>query len=62
MLNTATLAVAWRLPSDWLGLPVLGGAALWVATTLGHDAEALPIVLFLATIFVVAEITLSAER
>ncbi|MBB6254833.1 DUF2339 domain-containing protein [Nitrospirillum iridis] len=47
VLNTATLAVAWRLPTAWLGLPVLGGAALWVATTLGHDAEALPIVLFL---------------
>ncbi|WP_044563725.1 DUF2339 domain-containing protein, partial [Azospirillum sp. B4] len=50
LLNTATLAVGWRLPAPWLGLPVLGGAALWVTTALGRGAEAPPIVLFLVAL------------
>ncbi|ASG22098.1 DUF2339 domain-containing protein [Nitrospirillum viridazoti] len=50
LLNTATLAVSWRLPAAWLGLPVLAGAALWVVTAAAHTVEATPIVLFLVAL------------
>ncbi|TWB64248.1 DUF2339 domain-containing protein [Nitrospirillum viridazoti] len=50
LLNTATLAVSWRLPAAWLGLPVLAGAAVWVVTAAAHTMEAAPIVLFLVAL------------
>ncbi|MEA1653000.1 DUF2339 domain-containing protein [Nitrospirillum sp. BR 11164] len=50
LLNTATLAVSWRLPAAWLGLPVLAGAALWVVSAASHDAAAAPIALFLVAL------------
>ncbi|TWB12949.1 putative membrane protein [Nitrospirillum amazonense] len=50
LLNTATLAVSWRLPAAWLGLPVLAGAALWVVTAASHTVAAAPIALFLVAL------------
>ncbi|MEE3623367.1 DUF2339 domain-containing protein [Nitrospirillum sp. BR 11752] len=50
LLNTATLAVGWRLPAPWLGLPVLAGAALWVVTATAHGSDAIPIAVFLAAL------------